>query len=462
MHESTELADLSAAELLRLFREGRASPLEAAEAVLDRIRRGDERLNAFCFLDEETTRSQARRSEERYRRGEPHGRLDGVPVPIKDVFLTRGWPTRKGSRTIDPAGPWEADASVVAALRRNGAVFVGKTTTPELGWKGVTDSPLTGVTRNPWNPDLTCGGSSGGSAAALVAGMGAVAPGSDAGGSIRMPAGFCGLVGMKPTHGRAPMWPASVFYPLAHVGPLARTVEDTALLMNVLCESDPRDATALPPNETDFVAALGGEVSDLRMAFSPNLGFVDVDPEIAEAVYKAVRAFEELGAVVEEADPGFADPVEAFETLFYAGAANALRDRDGAQRQQMDPALVEAAERAEGLSAVDYLAANGQRLALGERMGLFHRSYDLLLTPTLPIPAFAAGRDVPEGWPHSRWPSWTPFTYPFNLTGQPAISVPCGLTGAGLPIGLQIVGPRYADASVLRAARAYELKDKRT
>lgn len=451
-----EITRLTAGELLQRFRDGSLSPVEAANATLDRIRSGNKELNAYCLVDEESALEQAKRAEQRYQRGEAKGFLEGVPIAVKDVFLTRGWPTLKGSRAIDPGGPWETDSPSVAAMRRHGGVFIGKTTTPELGWKGVTDSPLTGVSRNPWNMELTCGGSSGGSAAALAAGMAALAPGTDAGGSIRMPASFCGVVGLKPTHARVPMWPASAFAPLAHVGPMARTVQDTALLMNALDEWDFRDTSALPPHDVDYVAELQSGVGRVRAAYSPDLGYVSVDPQVAGLVEVAVAAMERLGVDVDRVDPGFPSPLEAFETLFNGGAANALRVYDEAQRSRMDPGLVRAAEAAAGLSLLDYLAANETRVRLSEHMSQFHQNYDLLITPTLPILPFAVGRNVPLGWSEDDWPTWTPFTYPFNLTGQPAISMPCGFTAEGLPVGIQLVAAKYQDALVLRAAYALQ------
>ncbi|MBK5944287.1 amidase [Halorhodospira halophila] len=449
------IAELTASELLRRYRDGTLSPVEATEAALARIRAHNETVNAFCLVDEETTLAAARRAEQRYHNTSPMGELDGVPVAIKDVFLTRGWPNLKGSKTVDPAGPWEQDAPAVSALRRHGFVPLGKTTTPELGWKGVTDCPCYGVTRNPFDPDKTAGGSSGGSASSVVLGMGPLALGTDAGGSIRIPAGFSGLVGHKPTQGRVPLWPASPFGQLAHPGPMTWTVEDAARLMNVIAEPDPRDPT-LPAAGGDYVAALAGGVGGLRVAFSPNLGYVQVDPEIARSVAEAARLFEGLGAQVEEVDPGFADPREAFDLLFFGGAANALRSIPEERHAEMDPNLIEAVGSVRDASMLDYLAAMNERAALIERTSLFHQRYDLLLTPTLPIPAFTAGLEVPEGWHDRRWPSWTPFTYPFNMTGQPACSVPCGFTAQGLPIGLQIVGTRHADALVLRAAHTYQ------
>lgn len=455
MAEGTEIAEFTATELLRYYRSGSLSPVEAAEAALKRIAGHNDTVNAFCLVDEETTLIAARRAEERYHRGQPMGLLDGVPVAIKDVFLTRGWPTLKGSLTVDADQSWEIDAPAVAALKRHGFVPIGKTTTPEFGWKGVTDNPRDGVTRNPWDPQKTTGGSSGGSAAALPLGMSPLALGTDAGGSIRIPAGFCGIVGHKPTHGRVPMWPASPFAPLAHPGPMAWTVQDAALLMNVLTESDARDST-LPADRMDYLASLSGGVQGLHFAFSPALGYVQVDPEIAAAVEEAAAVFEELGAHVETVDPGFSDPHEAFSRLFYGGAANALRGVDDEQRALMDPELVHVANDASQLSMLDYLEAMNARAALIERMNRFHQTYDLLLTPTLPIPAFTAGREAPEEWPQRRWHTWTPFTYPFNMTGQPAVSVPCGFTAAGLPIALQIVAARHQDALALRAAHTYQ------
>ena len=452
----TDLALLPATELVERFRSREVSPVEAAAAALVRIDEHQPVINAYCLVDAERAMADATASQDRYDRGEPRGRVDGVPVAVKDVFLTAGWPTLRGSRLVDATGPWDDDAPAVAALRREGAVLLGKTTTPELGWKGVTDSPLHGTTRNPWDPERTAGGSSGGSAAAVVLGMGSLALGTDGGGSIRIPAGFCGHVGFKPSYGRVPVWPASPFGTLAHAGPMTRTVADAALMLDVIAAPDHRDWTALPPDPTNHAAALGGGVGGLRVAFSPDLGYASVDPEVAAAVAAAAAAFEQLGAAVEQVDPGFDDPVETYHTLWFAGAADATRNYTGGQRPLLDPGLVEAIDEHAGLTLGDYLAAARQRSELGIHMGRFHERYDLLLTPTLPLPAFAAGVEVPVGWPHRRWTSWTPFTYPFNLTQQPAISVPCGFTSSGLPIGVQLVGARHRDALVLRAAHTYE------
>ena len=455
------ITELPAIRLLELFEAGELSPVEAAESALERIRALDGEVNAFCLVDEETTLAAARRSETRYLRHRPLGVLDGVPVAVKDMFLTRGWPTLKGSKIFDRAQPWETDSPAVAALRRNGFVPVGKVTTPEFAWKAVTDGPLTGITRNPWDTATTPGGSSGGSAAAVALGMAPLALGTDGGGSIRIPAAFTGVVGHKPTQGRVPFWPPSSFGNLAHPGPMTWTVEDAALLLDVMAEPHFGDTT-LPPPGVGYLAALDGRVAGLRIAYSRTLGYVDVDPEIANIVDSAARALEALGAFVEEADPGFPNPERNFERLFYGGAANSMRDLGPDKRKLMDPALVEVAEWAEKLSALDYLEALNEQRAITERMNRFHQCYDLLLTPSMPIAAFAAGHEVPPGWEHPHWPSWTPFTYPFNLTGQPACSVPCGFTQNGLPVGLQVIGPRHRDDLVLRAAHAYQLAEPLT
>ncbi|WP_193161412.1 amidase [Microbulbifer hainanensis] len=452
---------MTAAELLQGYQDKSFSPVEVTQSLLRQIERCNPAVNAYCLVDEETTLAYARESEQRYTSGATRGLLDGVPVAIKDVFLTPMWPTLKGSKTIVPNSTIGKEAPAIAALTRNGYVPLGKTTTPEFGWKGVTDNPIDGVTRNPWNQDKTSGGSSGGSAAAVPLGMGPLALGTDAGGSIRIPAGFCGLVGLKPSFGEVPHWPASPFGTLAHAGPMSWTVADCALLMNVLTEADSRDTNAIPRRNIDYQEAIAGEPGELlkglRIAYSATLGYVQVEREVEESVRKAAHLLQSLGAELVEVAPGFDDPMAEFGHLFYGGAANALRSIGKRQRALMDPQLVAVAEKASQLSMLDYLAAVNERMALCERMASFHRKYDLLLTPTLPITAFKAGREVPEDWPSTRWPSWTPFTYPFNLTGQPALSVPCGFSSDGLPIGLQLVGRRYEDALVLRAGQAYQL-----
>lgn len=449
-------ADLTAPQMITAFASGELSPVEATEATLRRIDDVNPKVNAFALVDADHALRRARESEARWRRGEPKGRLDGVPVSIKDVFLTRGWPTLRGSRTINPDQPWEVDAPAVARMREHNAVFVGKTTTPEFGWKGVTDSTLEGITRNPWDMTLTPGGSSGGAAAAVALGMAPLAIGTDGGGSVRIPASFCGICALKPTYGRIPHFPSSPYGTLAHAGPMATTVTECALLLDVLSEPDSRDWSALESPAALFTAGLDAGVGGMRIAFSPALGFADVDPEIARVVAEAAEAFEKLGAIVEHADPGFTDPVDDFRILWSAGAAKSVEHLTAEQRTLLDPGLREMCEQGLSFSAQDYLEATNTRMAIGQLMGAFHDTHDLLLTPTVAVPPFEAGMDMPSGSDSRHWVSWTPFTYPFNMTQQPAASVPCGFTSSGLPVGLQIVGPRHSDARVLSAARAFE------
>lgn len=454
MIESLEWA--TAAELVSAFRLREVSPVEATQAALESIERHDADINAFCLVEADSALAAAGESEARWLRNEPRGLADGVPTSIKDLMLTKGWPTLRGSRLTSTVGEWNEDAPAVARLRENGAVLLGKVTSPEFGWKGVTDSPRCGVTRNPWDISRTSGGSSGGSAAAVARGMGPWSVGTDGGGSIRIPAGFTGVVGFKPTYGTVPLYPASPFGTLAHAGPITRTVEDAALMMDILSQPDARDWSAGPTPARSFSESLGEGLRGRKIAFSPNLGYGSNDPDVEAAVRDAVQVLRELGAEVEEIDLGWSDPVDAYHVLWFSGAAKVVEGYGPGAVEQIDPRLAAALERHADFSASDFLDATAVRMKLGREMGLLHERYDLLVTPTLPIPAFEAGRDVPAGSLSEDWTSWTPYTYPFNLTQQPAISVPCGFTAGGLPAGLQLVGPRHSDARVLSAAAAYQ------
>jgi aspartyl-tRNA(Asn)/glutamyl-tRNA(Gln) amidotransferase subunit A len=451
-----ELALLTAADLVRTYADREISPVEATQAALDRIDAYDKAVNAYCLVDPDRALAAARESEQRWQRGEPIGSVDGVPTSIKDLLPTKGWPTLRGSRLISPEQEWDVDAPATARLREQGAVLLGKTTTPEFGWKGVTDSLLCGPTGNPWDPSRTSGGSSGGSAAAVALGMGALTVGTDGGGSVRIPAGFSGVVALKPTYGRVPLFPPTPFGTLSHVGPMTRTVTDAALLMDVITAPDVRDWSAGEPPRGPYLDGLDAGVAGLRIAYSPRLGYADVDPEVEALVRAAVGVLAEGGALVEEVDPGFDDPVDAYHTLWFSGAAKVVLSHGEDAVDRVDPGLAEIVEEGRRMTALDYLDATAVRMDLGMRMGRFHEAYDLLVTPTLPGTAFEAGVEVPAGSGLRRWTGWTPFSYPFNLTQQPAASVPCGLTASGSPIGLHVVGPRHADALVLRACRAYE------
>ena len=453
----SELHWMSATQLIAAYRSKDLSPVEVAEYLLGRIEALDARINAMCLIDAETTLAQARASEDRWMNGEPQGLLDGVPVAIKDLVLSKGWPTLRGSKTVDPKQAWDDDAPSVARLREHGAVFIGRTTTPEFGWKGTNDNPLTGVTRNPWNLQKTPGGSSGGAGAALAAGYCPLAIGTDAGGSIRIPASFCGVFGLKPTFGRVAAWPASPFTTLAHAGPMSRTVADSALFLNVISEPDARDWYQQPFLQADFSWDLDKGLRGAKIAFSPRLGWIeDVNAEVDKAVARTAKRFGELGAHVGEADPPGGNPTSFFETLFAAGAGFLLADYPEEKLALIDPDLRQMVEESRDITRRDFQVATAERAAYGAGMKAFMKDFDFLVTPMIAVPPFDTPLLAPPGTNGKYWMGWSPFTYPFNLTQQPAASINCGFTSDGLPIGLQIVGRHGDDGRVLQAAHALE------
>lgn len=453
----TDLADLTAQQLLRLYRNKQASPVDATRAVLKRIAALNSTLNAFCLVDEAVALRQAQLSEGRWQRGAPVGSLDGVPVAIKDLILTRGWPTLRGSNSIDAEQAWEVDAPATARLREHNAVLLGKTCTPEFGCKATTDSFRHGITRNPWDATKTPGGSSGGSAAAVAAGMTPLAVGTDGAGSIRIPSAFCGNVGLKPSFGRVPAYPLSPFGTVSHLGPHAMSVGDCALMLSVLAEPDPRDWSALPYDSRDYLVGLDDGVRGWRIAYSPTLGYVqDVDPQVADAVRAAALVFEDLGARVEQIDPGFDNPLDISTKLWFAGAMTIYAGIDAKRRDGLDPMFIWQAEQGAKLGVLELQQLAQRRTQLGSLMRQFHQHYECLLTPAVSVTAFDARGTGQWALSIDEFLGFTPFSYPFNLTQQPALSIPCGLSRSGLPIGLQIVGPMHGDDVVLRAARAFE------
>jgi aspartyl-tRNA(Asn)/glutamyl-tRNA(Gln) amidotransferase subunit A len=448
---------MTAAELSTAYAAKKLSPVEVAGALFDRIAALDSKINAFCLIDREAAGAEARAAEARWRQGTPLSALDGVPMAVKDILLTQGWPTLRGSRTVDPKGPWNEDAPTVARLKEGGAVLLGKTTTPEFGWKASTDSLLTGITRNPWDTQKTPGGSSGGSAAAIAARLVPLALGTDGGGSIRIPCALTGLCGLKPSFGRVAAYPLSPFGTVAHVGPMARTVTDLALMMNLLAKPDARDWHNLPYDAEDYTKELESGLRGKRVAFSLTLGGKPkIVPEVEVLVKAAAKRLESLGAHVEAADPPMTEAGEIFRTLWWAGAGFALAALPEEKKALLEPALRQIAEEGAKISLRDYLNATAARGALGGRMRVWMQNYDFIVTPSVATPAFDTGRLHPDDGAGSVWLDWTPFSYPFNLTQQPAASVPCGFTKDGLPVGLQIVGRMFDDAGVFVATRSYE------
>jgi len=452
-----DLCFMPATELVAAIRAKKVSPVEVTEAILARIERLNPLLNAYCTLTVEEARQAAKAAEAAVMRGDPLGPLHGVPVSIKDLVITKGVRTMRGSKIYEHFVPDE-DAPVVERLKAAGAVILGKTTTPEFGWKGVTDSPVTGITRNPWNLERTSGGSSGGAGAAVAAGLGPLAQGSDGGGSIRIPSSFCGIYGLKPTYGRIAAYPPSAMETFSHIGPMTRTVKDAALMMTVMAGPDERDRLSLPAQDIDYLGATEGTLRGLRVAWSPNLGYAHVDPEVAQITEAAVKAFSDLGCQVEQADPGFENPEPFFSVLWIGGIGTMVSEYLPQWEPLMDPGLVKFAKQVYNLTAREYVQATFKRVEHWQKVRKFFENYDLLLTPSVAVPAFPVGiESPPEIAGHKiSWTEWTPFTYPFNLTGQPAATVPCGWTREDLPIGLQIVGRRYDEATVLRASAAFE------
>jgi Asp-tRNA(Asn)/Glu-tRNA(Gln) amidotransferase A subunit family amidase len=449
---------MPAAELATAIARRKISPVEVLEAVLDRIDRLKD-LNAYCLVDADGARRAARAAERAaMRRRARLGPLHGVPFSVKDLVNTRGVRTTFGTPLYRDNVPAE-DAPAVARLKAAGAIMLGKTNTPTFGWVGVTDNLLFGPTRNPWSREHTPGGSSGGAGAAVAAGLGPLAIGTDGGGSIRKPAAWCGVFGLKPSYGRVPLHPHGAAWSLSHAGPMTRTVRDAALMLRVMAGPDERDQYSLPADGVDHVKALGGSLKGLRVACSATLGGIAtaVDPEIAAATATAARALRAFGCRVESAEPAWPSPYDCWRATFYGGIATRLApylDR----KADIDPGLLPIVEEVRGWAPTRYVQAWFDRLAWWQHPRTFFEKYDLLLSPAVACPPLRIGEWFAgeiAGVKVGR-DTGSAFTFPFNLTGQPAASVPCGFTKAGLPIGLQVIGRRFADVTVLRASAALE------
>jgi aspartyl-tRNA(Asn)/glutamyl-tRNA(Gln) amidotransferase subunit A len=456
---ASDLAWLPALELAGLIRNKAVSPVEVVDAVLARIERVNPSLNAFCTVTPEDAREAALAAEVAVMTGEPLPPLHGVPFSVKDLVFTRRVLTTGGSRLFADHVP-EEDAVVVERLKGAGAILVGKTNTPEFGHKGVTDNPLFGITRNPWNRELTPGGSSGGAGAAVATGLGPLAVGTDGGGSIRIPASFCGIYGLKPSFGRVPSYPRFPgWHGVSVTGPMTRTVRDAALMLDVMAGPDDRDRHSLPADTGgSYVAACEAGIAGLSVAWSPDLGYARVDPQVEDLCRHAAERFESLGCHVEVVTPSWDDPEEIFRVIraaeMHAAWGHAMVDG----KERLDRSLVALLGFGRTIGIETYLRAIQRREEFWTDVQRFLARFDLLITPTVAVPPFAVGRPgVKEinGQPISPL-GWLPFTFPFNLTGQPAATVPVGFTPAGLPVGLQIVGRRHGERAVLAASAAFE------
>jgi len=451
-----DLCFLSAIEMAAAIRDRTVSPVELTRAILDRIDRLNPALNAFCISMADEALQTAGELEAQVVRGETLGPLHGVPVSIKDILYVKDVRTTFGSKLFEDNVTLE-DAPSIERLRRAGAVLIGRTNTPEFGWKGVTDNRVFGATRNPWNLERTAGGSSGGASAAVAAGLGPIGMGTDGGGSIRIPAAFCGLVGLKASFGRIPNYPATTVDSLRHTGPLTRTVADAALALNITAGPDERDSASLPAAQLDFLTEMEHGIEKVRIAYSPNLGYATVDAEVAQTCAQAAERLADAGATVETVELGWQDPYECWQVFFYGGIGARLADDLQQRGHLLDPGLLKTVQAGLQLSGVDWVKAMMARNEYWQKVRALFEHYDLLITPALALGAFPVGQDVPDSPRSDARPlDWTPFTYPFNLTGQPAVTVPCGWTQEELPIGMQIVGRRFDDALILRAARAWE------
>lgn len=452
----TDLTQLTAAQLSRLYGKAKASPVETMKAVLARTAKVNPVINALCHVDADRALAAARASERRWKKGKPLSPIDGVPVSVKELVRVKGWPAGMGSRLTDKA-PADADAPAVARLREAGAVVFAQSTSSEYGHKGVTDSPLHGITRNPWDTGRTPGGSSGGAGAAVAAGLGPIAIGTDGGGSVRIPSSFSGLVGLKGTFGRVPAWPPSLTGDLSNTGPMCRTALDCALMMNALAQPDARDAYALPEEDVDYAKKAGGKLKKLKVGFMLRFGDHPLDIEVAALVTRAARQFEALGCVVEEAAPPFpmADAGRCFVIHWLTALQRLLKMFPDDRHGEFDPNLLASAKAGGRYTMQELADAQATRRELALAWNLFFDEYDLLLSPTVAVQPFTAGKNLPEGAEGKANALWSPYTFTFNLSRHPAVSVPCGLSRDGLPIGLQIVAGHYKDALLLRAAGRY-------
>ena len=449
-------AYMTALELKGLLAARRISPVELVEDTLARQEALEPRINAFVNRTPEQALAAARKAERAIAAGEGGGAIAGLPVSVKDLVAVAGVPWTFGSRPFADNVP-DFDAPSVERVRKAGGCIVGKSTTSEFGCKAVTDSPLTGITRNPWNLAKTPGGSSGGGAASVAAGLTPFAVCTDGGGSIRIPSALCGLFGIKAQFGRVPLFPVPAAPTLSHVGSVARTVRDAALLLGVMAGHDRRDPFGVAEPVPDFLGACDDGAGDLRIAWSPTLGYATPDPEVARLCEAAARRFEALGCTVELVEDTLGDdPVELWMAEFYGGIGTKLKELMAARADELDSAVVATLSAGLDGSVVEFFTQVFARYEFRERMRQLFERYDLLLSPTLPCAAFDVGRDTPPGLGARNVVSWVYYTYPFNLTGQPAASIPAGFTAEGLPVGLQMVAGINREVDILRAAAAFE------
>lgn len=446
----------TATALAKAIRERRVSPTEVMRETIAQYQLVDPKFNCFSFFDETGALAQAQEAERVLDRGGDIPPLLGIPVSVKDLISVKGLPFCSGSRAM-ASNVGAVDAPAVERLRSAGACIVGKTTTSEFGCKAVGDSPLTGITRNPWDSSKTPGGSSCGAVASVVARVTPFALGTDGGGSIRIPASLSGLFGIKAQFGRVPVFPVSATPTLAHVGPLARTVNDAALLLSVISGHDRRDPFSVAGPVPDYLAACGAPLRGMKVAWSRTLGYARPDPEVVQITERAAQRFTELGCEVVEVERVLSDdPVDLWMSEFYAGVGVRLKKTLNEQRELLDPSVADVLKDALRQTSEEYYTRVFRRYELREHLRQFFEQFDLLLSPATPCPAFDVGLNMPPNQTDRNIVSWVYYTYPFNLTGQPAASIPAGFTKSGLPVGLQMVARINCETDIFRAASAFE------
>lgn len=449
--------DLTVAQLGTAMREAALSPVALTEAVLERAEKLQRVLNPFALIDAAGARYQAEASASRHRAGAPLSLLDGVPVAIKDNVKQKGFACRHGSLMFRDAKPETEDAPLVARLREAGAILWARTTMPDIGWKALCDSPLYGLTGNPFDPQLTPGGSSGGAAVSVAANCGPLASGGDAGGSVRVPAAWCGLFGIKTTHGRLPWLHDSSTATLVAHGPLAKSVLCSAIYLGIVCRDDTRDALTQALKVPDFVGACGAGVSGMRIALSRRLNFADAGRDAA-CLDEAAKVLRDAGATLIEAEPPLWNAEGAFATMWSAAHAAGMADLATDDLARADPGLLACARRGWRTDSSTDRLAQAEANRLMRALMAFMAEYDLMLCPMMPIAPFrsAHGFDTPDAAAYPNWWDWTPFTWPFNLTRSPAASVPWGVACDGLPRAVQLVAPHFREDSIYRAAAVLE------
>ncbi len=459
-----ELWQYSVKELIDGYKKKLFNSLEVSLSVINQIKSLNKKINAFVHFDEEMVIDQAKLSKDRWERDMIKGILDGIPISVKDLIITQDYPTFRGSFNTSLPNKSEENAPVVSKIINSGAIILGKTATPEFGHKGTTSSKRYGETLNPWNLNTNAGGSSGGSAAAVASGMGPLSIGTDGGGSIRIPCSFCGLFGHKPTFGRIPAYPISPFGTVANIGPISRNVLDGSILMDVIATPDNKDWHSLPFNKKSYNPFPYENISSIRVGFTRLWGMekyienlkLEDDVEIGiESIFRSLK--EKKFNITDEININWPNnPEKTFKVIWYTGAANLARKIKQKDLKDIDENFLEFIERGKKNNIFDIMQAETNRAENGSYITKMFEKYDFIIGPTLPVTAIAKGRNIPKGWDEEDLFSWTPFTYPFNLTKNPSSTINCNFSSIGLPVGLQIVAPIYKDHDCIKFAQLLE------